>query len=226
MNARLDRPSKIVMAHGMDCTRESFWYPQVANKLRLTHHPMTVLNQTMPGEPGARLPERGPALDPAHVVTGESWNQRLTESGVDHLTLGLGHSSGTVEFLRLAEYRRIWGLILVAPHYKSGGDPREEATLLFQKEWEWTKIRDNVSHDEHDIPRIHIVMSDDDRLVGNEPREIHQFLELPESHLHVLSGKRHFARQQGGVPLTDLPEVVTIANLMIGVTPFEVAAAS
>jgi len=92
-----------------------------------------------------RLPEKG-MPDPFRARESIWVPHIVTNLGADESTILIGHSSGAVAGLRLAEEHKLLGLILVGAYDDPLGDKNEAASGYFSRPWRWEKVRENVQH--------------------------------------------------------------------------------
>ena len=95
----------------------------------------------------------------------------------------VGHSSGAVAALRLAETHRLRGVVLVSACHTDLGDANERASGYYSRPWEWEKIRQNCGF----IVQFH---SDDDPFIPL--REARHVAANTKSEYHELKGRSHF----------------------------------
>ncbi len=107
----------------------------------------------------------------------------IDELKVDQNTLLIGHSSGAIAAMKLAEKQPIWGSILVGAYYTDLGMENEKKSGYFDKPWNWNKIRDNQR-------QIVLFASQDDPWIPiEEPRHIHKMLNCE---YHEFTSQGHF----------------------------------
>lgn len=82
-----------------------------------------------------------------HLIAGDSAN-----------TVLIGHSSGALAAMRMAESTTLRGIILVSPAYTDLGDENERASGYFDTDWDYGKQVENAG-------LIHIFHSEDDHLI-------------------------------------------------------------
>eukprot|EP00397_Hematodinium_sp_SG-2012_P062364 GEMP01084135.1.p1 GENE.GEMP01084135.1~~GEMP01084135.1.p1 ORF type:complete len:186 (+),score=39.30 GEMP01084135.1:216-773(+) len=99
----------------------------------------------------------------------------------------VGHSSGAVCAMRLAEQYKVKGVLLVAAYVSSMGDETEEASGYFSRPWEWAKMKENAGF-------ITQMASKDDPLLGlEEQRAVQRGLELVPGQSYLeFEDKAHF----------------------------------
>lgn len=101
----------------------------------------------------------------------------------DKDTILVGHSSGAIAAMRLAEEQVILGSVLVGAYHTDLGMDKEKLSGYFVKPWKWENIRNNQSW-------ITLFASQDDPWIPiDQPRYIHQQLNC-EYHEYKLDG--HF----------------------------------
>eukprot|EP00040_Diaphanoeca_grandis_P044740 m.13416 g.13416 ORF g.13416 m.13416 type:complete len:220 (+) comp9721_c0_seq1:132-791(+) len=67
----------------------------------------------------------------------------LNDLGVDSNTIIIGHSSGAVAAMRLAEENPVLGLVLVAACHTDLGMKSERQAGYYSRPWQWEKIKSN-----------------------------------------------------------------------------------
>ena len=68
----------------------------------------------------------------------------LNQVKVDERTIIIGHSSGAVAAMRLAEKQPILGMVLVAACYTDLGVKSERAAGYYSRPWLWESIKSNT----------------------------------------------------------------------------------
>jgi len=186
-------PSKVVVIPGRGIAPDKLWFPWLAKQIILAMPELPVFV--------ADMPER-------ETAPRDAWLEHLMALGVnDGRTLLIGHSSGAVAIMRLAEQVSLWGAVLVAPHYTDCGDQIDREGGFFTQPWLWYKIQQHC-------PTIHVVCSDNDREVEEEPAEIAKLLTLDTSNYHILQGKGHFMGEKGNRP-RELPELLPVLTCLL-----------
>lgn len=143
------------------------WFPSV--KKELEDAGLTVISKEFPDNDLARSSFWLPFL--------------LDELKVDENTILIGHSSGAIAAMRLAEKRAIYGSILVGAYYTDLGMEKEKQSGYFDKEWDWKSIKENQQW-------IALFASQDDPWIPiKEPRHIHFQLDCE---YHEYKNKGHF----------------------------------
>ena len=105
------------------------------------------------------------------------------ELGADASTVVIGHSSGAVAAMRLAEETEVAALILVSACWTDLGDASERAAGYYARPWRWDAIRANAGA----IVQFH---SDDDPFIPvAESRHVAENLQAT---YYELSGRSHF----------------------------------
>jgi predicted alpha/beta hydrolase family esterase len=88
----------------------------------------------------------------------------------DENTILIGHSSGAIAAMRIAEQQRILGSVLVGAYHTDLNMDTEKQSGYFDKPWNWNKIKDNQNW-------IIVFASQDDPWIPiEEPRHIHSQL--------------------------------------------------
>ena len=140
MSAR--RRVVIVPGNGAGCASANF-YPWLASALRARGH--EVLLREMPDADRARRRVWAPFID-AELVKG------------DTDVVVVGHSSGALAALRLAERARVRALVLVSATPTDLGDANEAASGWYTEPWLWQRVRANAR-------RVVLFASDDDPFI-------------------------------------------------------------
>lgn len=159
---------KIILIHGNGgCTPDHFWFPSV--KKELEQKQLTVIAEQFPDSELARASYWLPFL--------------IDELKVDENTILVGHSSGAVAAMRVAEQKKLLGSVLVGVYHSDLGIDSEKQSGYFDSPWNWDAIRNNNQW-------ISIFASQDDPWIPiKEPRFIHQQLNC-EYHEYLDQG--HF----------------------------------
>lgn len=107
----------------------------------------------------------------------------LNELKVDKHTILVGHSSGAIAAMRLAEQHKIWGSVLVGAYYTDLDMETERLAGYFNRPWNWGKIAQNQQW-------ICLFASEDDPWIPiEEPRYIHAQLNCE---YHEYKNQGHF----------------------------------
>lgn len=133
----------IVPGNGEGCSYSNF-YPWLASQLRTLFPTLPIRLEPMPDPDTARESIWLP------FITGEL--------GANEGTLLIGHSSGAVAGMRLAETHKLSGLLLVSVTTNDLGDENERASGYYNRPWDWQAMRRNV-------PRIVQFASKDDPFI-------------------------------------------------------------
>ena len=82
-----------------------------------------------------------------HVCREKIWvpfvREELIPKGAAESTVVVGHSSGAVAAMRLAERSKLRGIVLVAGYDSDLGDANERASGYFDRAFDWDAIRAN-----------------------------------------------------------------------------------
>ena len=109
----------------------------------------------------------------------------LNELKVDENTILIGHSTGAIASMRLAETHKIFGSVLVGAYYSDLGIEAEKLSGYFDKPWNWSNIVSNQKW-------ISLFASEDDEFIPiEEPRYIHSKLNCE---YHEYKDQGHFFR--------------------------------
>ena len=124
----------------------------------------------------------------------------IDELKADEQTILVGHSSGAIAALRLAEQHTIFGSVLVGAYYTDLGMESEQQSGYFSRPWDWKRIRENQQW-------IALFASEDDPWIPiEEPRAMHAQLNCE---YHEFKNQGHFG---GDYVKLDFPEL-TLAIL-------------
>lgn len=107
----------------------------------------------------------------------------LNELNVDEETILVGHSSGAIASMRLAEKHRILGSVLVGSYYTDLGIENEKKSGYFDKPWDWENIKRNQSW------TVVFASQDDPWVPIEQSRFIHQQLNCE---YHEFKDQGHF----------------------------------
>lgn len=149
------------------CSTRDNWFPTVKSTLEASN--LTVIAADFPDPDLARASFWMPFL--------------LDELKVDENTILVGHSSGAVAAMRLAEKRRILGSVLVGAYYTDLGMETERQSGYFDQPWDFEKIRCNQKW------TILFSSQDDPWISIEEPRYIHRMLNCE---YHEYTNEGHF----------------------------------
>lgn|SRR3990167_2131941 len=159
-------------------TKEN-WFPKV--KQELEHANLNVIASVFPDSDLARYDYWIPFLK--------------NEIKVDNNTILIGHSTGAVAAMRIAESQPILGSVLVGVYHTNLGMEKEIQSGYFDKPWNWNAIKKNqqwtIIFASQDDPWIHI----------DEPRFIHSKLNCE---YHEYRDQGHFG---GDYSKPDFPEL-------------------
>jgi pimeloyl-ACP methyl ester carboxylesterase len=98
---------------------------------------------------------------------------------VDENTILIGHSSGAVAAMRLAETTKLYGIILVSACHTDLGDENEKEAGYYSRPWLWSKMKENTQW----ILQFH---GDNDNLIP-----LHE-ADYVASNLELQVGKEYF----------------------------------
>ncbi len=161
--------TKIIFIPGNGgCSTQDNWFPEV--KQTLENEGLEVISSDFP--------------DP-QLAREKYWIPFLQDTlKVDKNSILVGHSSGAIAAMRLAEKQPILGSVLVGAYYTDLGIETEKNSGYFDRAWEWENIRKNQKW-------ISLFASDDDPWIPiNEPQFIHQKLNCE---YHEYKNQGHFA---------------------------------
>jgi hypothetical protein len=150
-----------------NCTTQDNWFPNV--KLELEAHGLSVISSQFPDPDLARASIWLPFL--------------INEIKVDRETILVGHSSGAIAAMRLAESVEILGSVLVGTYYTDLGMEKEKISGYFDTPWDWKSIRMNQQWS------IIFASQDDPWIPIEQPRYIHSQLQCE---YHEYKDQGHF----------------------------------
>lgn len=159
---------KVIFVPGNgNSTTQDNWFPNL--KKDLEKHSIKVIAEKFP--------------DP-ELAREKFWIPFLTnELKVDENTVLIGHSSGAIASMKLAEQQKILGSILIGTYHTDLGIPTEKSSGYFDHPWNWEKIKSNQKW-------ITIFASQDDPWIPiEEPRYIHKKLNCE---YHEFKDQGHF----------------------------------
>ena len=121
---------RVVILPGNGCTSNDNWYKSFQRDLQATGRFSDVVLRDMPDRDVARERYWMPFI--------------LDEMGIDEHTIVVGHSSGALAAMRLAEKHRLLGIVLVAACHTPMGIQNEIASGWYNRPWEWAKMKENT----------------------------------------------------------------------------------
>ncbi len=119
----------------------------------------------------------------------------LNELKVDENTILVGHSSGAIAAMKIAEKYKIFGSVLVGAYYTDLGIEAEKQSGYFNSAWDWQNIKANQQW------TILFASQDDKWIPIKEPRYIHNQLDCE---YHEYTNQGHFG---GYYYKQDFPEL-------------------
>jgi uncharacterized protein len=160
--------TKIVFIPGNGgATTQDNWFPSV--KMNLVAKGLTVVDAVFPDPQLARENYWIPFL--------------LNDLQVDEQTILVGHSSGAIAAMRLAEQQKILGSVLVGAYYTHLDMETEKQSGYFDRPWKWNSIRSNQQW------TILFASEDDPWIPVEQPRHIHTMLNCE---YHEYKNQGHF----------------------------------
>jgi len=169
----------LIPGNGGGSTKKDNWFPSV--KQELEHAGLTVIDEDFPDSVLARSCYWLPFLQ--------------NELKVDENTILVGHSSGAIAAMRLAEKQRILGSVLVGTYYTDLNIDAEKQSGYFDTPWDWERIKNNQSW------TVIFASQNDPWIPVAEPRFIHEKLDCE---YHEYKGDGHFG---GEYYKPDFPEL-------------------
>jgi predicted alpha/beta hydrolase family esterase len=143
------------------------WFPSVKKELEATG--LNVISEEFPDNYLARASYWIPFL--------------INELKADEDTVLIGHSSGAIAAMRLAEKQPILGSVLVGAYYTDLNMDTEKESGYFDQAWDWESIRKNQQW------TILFASQDDPWIPASEPRHIHSQLDCE---YHEYKNQGHF----------------------------------
>jgi uncharacterized protein len=155
-----------VPGNGGSTTKDN-WFPSV--KKELEAQGLSVIAATFPDSELARESIWVPFL--------------LNELKADEDSVLVGHSSGAIAAMRLAEKHSILGSVLIGAYHTDLGLENEKQAGYFDRPWDWGKIKQNQKW-------IVLFSSQDDPWISiDQPRYIHSKLKCE---YHEYKNQGHF----------------------------------
>lgn len=143
------------------------WFPQV--KKELEAEGLFVIARDFPD---------------SHLARESFWIPFLrNELGADKNTILVGHSSGAIAAMRLAEKQEILGSVLVGAYHTDLGMESERQAGYFDRPWDWESIRRNQRW------TVLFASQDDPWIPVDQPRYIHNKLNCQ---YHEYTNQGHF----------------------------------
>jgi len=110
----------------------------------------------------------------------------INDLKADENTIVVGHSTGALLAMRLAETIKLKGIVLVAAAHTDLGDAGERASGYFDTDWDWNTQKENAGF-------IHQFHSKDDHLIPvSEARYVANQLQGNNAVYEELNGYSHF----------------------------------
>lgn len=160
--------TKVIFIPGNgNCTTSDNWFPSV--KVELEAKGVEVVAARFPDPELARESYWIPFL--------------MDELGVDAETILIGHSSGAIAAMRLAEKQRILGSVLVGAYYTDLGMETERQSGYFDRPWDWANMKANQQW------CILFASQDDPWIPVEEARYIHRQIDCE---YHEFTDQGHF----------------------------------
>ena len=160
--------TKIIFVPGNGgCTTDDNWFPSVKKELQAAN--LEVIAADFPDSDLARASYWLPFL--------------LDEFEVDENSILVGHSSGAIAAMRVAEQRPILASVLVGAYYTDLDMKKEQLSGYFDQPWDWEKIRSNQQW------TILFASQDDPWIPIAEPRFIHSKINCE---YHEFKDQGHF----------------------------------
>jgi len=159
------------------------WFPSVKNTLEAAG--ITVIAEEFPDNDLARMPFWVPFL--------------MNELKADKNTILVGHSSGAIAAMRVAEQRPILGSVLVGAYHTHLDLEKEKLSGYFDTPWNWGKIRQNQQW-------IILFASQDDKWIPiQEARYLHEQLNCE---YHEYTNEGHFGGDYDKLTFPELSHAI------------------
>ena len=165
------------------------WFPSVKKELEAAG--LTVLAEEFPDNDLARASYWIPFI--------------LDELKVDENTVLVGHSSGAIAAMRIAEKHRIFGSVLVGAYHTHLDIEKEKQSGYFDTAWDWEKIKNNQQW------TILFAAKDDPWVPVEQPRHIHLQLNCE---YHEYNDQGHFGGDYVKSAFPELSQAI-IRNIKI-----------
>lgn len=134
-----------------------------------------------------------PGIYPDPIIASqEVWVPFIESFVLDEHTILIGHSTGAIAAMRIAEKHTLLGLVLISAYHSDLGLEMERQAHYFDTPWEFDAIKNNAEW------IIQFASIEDELVPIEEARFVHEQI---ESEYYELSGYGHF------YPLDQLPEV-------------------
>lgn len=160
--------TKVIFVPGNSgCTTKDNWFPSIQKELEAEG--LKVIAAEFPDSDLARESFWLPFL--------------LNEIKVDENSILVGHSSGAIAAMRLAEKQKILGSVLVGTYHTDLGIEKEKQSGYFDRSWDWTNMKQNQNW------TIIFASQDDPWIPIEQPRYIQQHLECE---YHEYKNQGHF----------------------------------
>lgn len=129
----------------------------------------------------------------------------VDELKADENTILVGHSSGAIAAMRLAEQQPILASVLVGAYYTDLNIKKEKLSGYFDTPWDWEKIRTNQQWS------IVFASQDDPWIPIDEPRYLHKQLNCE---YHEFKDQGHFGGDYNKTSFPELSQAI-LRNLKI-----------
>lgn len=104
------------------------------------------------------------------LARAQFWMPFLEQLGVDENTIIIGHSTGAIAAMRIAETHKLLGSVLVGAYASDLGLETEKQSGYFDNPWRWQPIKDNQQW------IVQFASTDDPWIPASESRLVHQNL--------------------------------------------------
>jgi hypothetical protein len=166
-----------------DSSPQDNWLPYV--KTELEKIGVTVLAPQFPDTP---------------ICREKYWIPFLKKLGADESTILIGHSTGAIAAMRLAENTKILGSVLVGAYVSDLGMETEKASGYFDRPWNWDAIKQNQTF------IIQFASIDDPWIPIKEARAVHKNL---NTEYYEFTDKGHFIDRCYNPTFPELVEAVS-----------------
>ena len=172
MERRAFKRIVIVSGNGGGDPKKCNWYESVRAELQAFY--------------GGEVEVILPFMPESFVAPEKVWVPHLVDlvKGETETAIVVGHSSGAEAAMRLAESRRLHGMVLVSACWTDLGDEHEAKSGYYGRPWEWQKQKENVA------TKIVQFGSLDDPLVPYQTEQMHVAREL-DTNLITLTNAGH-----------------------------------
>ena len=174
--------TKVILIHGNGRgSPDDNWFPYLKNELEKLG-----------------LLVVAPQFPDADLARASYWLPFLIELGVDENTIIVGHSTGAIAAMRIAENNKLLGSIFVGAYASDLGLETEKLSGYFDTPWDWQAIKDNHQW------IVQFASTDDPWIPAAESRLVHEKL---DTEYYESTDQGHFG---GDYYKPDFPELLAV----------------